>query len=87
MTEPQPTHDDEPLPEDAGAEPDAEAIARGLSALLDEKDKELIEAKDQLLRQRAETAGPGQLRFHTELTRLDLSPDGARAVQIGRAHV
>ena len=33
-----------------------------------------------VLRQRAETAGPGQLRFHTELTRLDLSPDGARAV-------
>jgi putative polyketide hydroxylase len=33
-----------------------------------------------VLRQRAETAGPGQVRFHTELIELKIATDGASAV-------
>jgi 2-polyprenyl-6-methoxyphenol hydroxylase-like FAD-dependent oxidoreductase len=33
-----------------------------------------------VLRQRAEAAGPGQLRFHTELVQLELSANGAQAL-------
>jgi molecular chaperone GrpE len=72
MNEPEPLPDDEPLDIGAAAAADAdpEAIARGLSALLDEKDKELAAVKDQLLRQRAETEN---IRKRSERELADMS--------------
>lgn len=72
MTQPELQNDDEPLNTSAEASEGADphAIARGLSALLDEKEKELVIAKDQLLRQRAEAEN---IRKRAERELADMS--------------